>query len=454
MENTQENKSIYDLLRELADIQFNRAKVEAATFTKKGKKLVSSKVNDMRECILESADEYNQKIEFVEGTKTIKNEIEANILRNYELSLSTAKREFEAMHNGIAKEKGNLEIIENTAIMRQDYYGKLLEEEKKKPEYIRGEQLKKQIKDALDNGEDIEKVKVLVEELEITSKAHKVKEYEKEYNENLLTRKRVEEQRIKWDKILDGLQDEERKAIEIVTGKKEELLKASNEKYLTVIAQNQSWLKRAFGKLANIFMANKRYSDNVTKVLSDKVENLSEKIIPDLNEHTKKKAEELRENHEKLIKNFELDEKKYIEDNSQNKLAKDTSGRSAKMYDITREEESKKNIRGTRSKAKEKAEKQKKFNEDNKETVLEKPQEQKKQEEKQEEKIEQTKVEPKEVQKTEKNEKKIEFKTNERINPWKVVGMGKTVGWRGVGKGKKLSIDKKKAGLEKDDGER
>ena len=80
MENTQENKSIYDLLRELADIQFNRAKVEAATFTKKGKKLVSSKVNDMRECILESADEYNQKIEFVEGTKTIKNEIEANIL--------------------------------------------------------------------------------------------------------------------------------------------------------------------------------------------------------------------------------------------------------------------------------------------------------------------------------------------------------------------------------------
>ena len=455
MEKAQENKSIFDLLKELADIQFNRAKVEAALFVKKGIKLISGKVSDMRDCILENAEEYHQKIEFIEGTKTIKNAIEANILRNYELSLNTAKREYEAMRNGIAKEKGNLETIENTAIMRQAKYGKLLEEEKKKPEFAKREELKKQAKEAIDNGDD-DKAASLIEEIRVLNKSLKVKEYEKEYNENLLIRKRVEEQRKKWDKILDGLQGEERTAIEIITGKKENLLKKSDEKYLAVVGK-QNWFKKVIGRIANAFVASKRYADNVTDVLNKKVENISEKLVPGVVKTVEEKREELKKRHEELDKKLkdELREEhvalaRYLDD----KESKDTSRRSEKMYDITKEEEERAKEE-SKEKAKEeqendvKEEHEEEVREENKEEVKEETKEvdEATKEEVKDEAEEELKEEAREEIKEEsKEEDKIEFKQNERINPWKLVGMGRTVGWRGVGKGRKLKIDNRKAG--------
>ena len=426
MEKAQENKSIFDLLKKLADIQFNRAKVGAAEFAKRGKNLVANKVNDMRECILESANEYNQRIEFVEGTKTIKSAMEANILRNYELSLSAAKREYEAMYNGIAKEKGNLEIIENTAMMRQAHFGKLLEEEKKKPEYAKREELKKQAKEAIDNG-DNDKAATLIDEIRILSNSLKADEYEKEYKENLLTRKRVEEQRAKWEKILDGLYDEERKAIEIIAGKKENLLKTSDEKYLAVVGK-QGLFKKIFGKLANMFLSGKKYSENVIKVLSDKVEN-TQKLMPDLAANVREKMQVGMADYQKIKEAFE---KRLKEDEKEAEAAQRDNPadvRSKKMRDINREEE--------KAAAEEEGKEQKVENkkEESKETI-----------------------EPKKE-----DEQEIKFIPNERVNPWKTDAMRKSAGaqavarkdltWRVVGKGKKLSIDKRKAGLEKDDGD-
>lgn len=444
MERAQENKSIFDLLKELADIQFNRAKVEAALFVKKGTKLVSSKVNDVRECILESAEEYHQRIEFIEGTKTIKNATEANILRNYELSLNVAKREYEAMRSGIAREKGNLETIENTAIMRQAKYGKLLEEEKKKPEFVKREELKKQAKEAIDNGDD-DKAASLIDEIRVLNKSLKVGEYEKEYNENLLIRKRVEEQRAKWDKILDGLQEEERTAIEIMTGKKENLLKKTDEKYLAVIGK-QNWFKKVIGRIANAFVASKRYADNVTDVLNRKVENLGEKLVPGVVRAVGEKRAELEKRHEELDKKLKaelVEEHVALASYLDGKGSKDTSRRSEKMYDITKEEEemAKEESKG-KTKGKAKAEPKKEVKKEPKEEVKEEVEEEIKEEPKEEIKEEVRE----EIKEEAKEENKIEFKQNERINPWKVVGMGRTVGWRGVGKGKKIKIDKRKAG--------
>ena len=99
MENIKQEKNVFELFKKLVDLECNNAKVEAVIFAKKGSRLVTNKVNDMHECIVENAKEYGKKIEFVNETQKIKSAIEANILRNYALSLEKVNKQFDNKRN-------------------------------------------------------------------------------------------------------------------------------------------------------------------------------------------------------------------------------------------------------------------------------------------------------------------------------------------------------------------
>ena len=123
MEAVEQEKSVIELLKQIADLEFNNKKVEAIIYAKRGSRLVASKVSEMQECMEEQAKEYGKKLEYDEKTSKLKSAIEANILRNYTLSLEKVNKEFDNKYKTIEEEILKLEEKDIELLIKQDYYG-------------------------------------------------------------------------------------------------------------------------------------------------------------------------------------------------------------------------------------------------------------------------------------------------------------------------------------------
>lgn len=289
MENTEKEKNVYELLKKLSDLECNNAKIEAIIFAKKGSRLVSNKVNDMQECIVENAKEYGKKIEFINETLKIKNAIEANIIRNYTLSLEKVNKQFDIKYKTILEKSLELKNKECEALMVQDYITGLRNEAQKKPEYLREKSLQEQAKIAIDEGnyEELEKIN---EELREISKVNKATKYENQVKHVRVERAKIAEAIKRCEEEIKACEEDRRKAIELIAGRKEDLLQTADKKYLVVL-QEQSWIQKTMGKILNKLNGNKRYTENVTNVLSKKVRDVDYKAIPALRTKLQKETE-------------------------------------------------------------------------------------------------------------------------------------------------------------------
>lgn len=310
MENTVKDKNVYELLKKLTDLECNNAKVEALTFAKKGSRLVSNKVNDMQECILENAKEYGRKLEFVNETAKIKSAIEANIIRNYTLSLEKVNKQFDIKYKTILEKSMELKNKDCEAIMVQDYIAGLRDEAKSKPEYAREKELQEQAKTAIDEG-DYEKLEEINEELRAISKINKATKYEMQVKYIRAERAKIAEAVKKCEEEIKKCEEQRKKAIELIAGKKENLLQTADKKYMLVI-QNQNWIQKTWGRLLNKINGSKRYTENVTNVLTKKVRDIDYKAIPALRTKLQKETEGVMSKVEDItnnIKHIDIEEK-------------------------------------------------------------------------------------------------------------------------------------------------
>lgn len=291
MENEIKDKSIYEVLKKLVDLECNNAKVEAITFAKKGSRLVSTKVNDMQECIVENAREYGKKLEFVNETAKIKSAIEANIIRNYTISLEKVNKQFDIKYKTILEKELELKNKDTEALMLQDSIAKLRDEAKKAPEYAREKELQEQAKIAIDEG-NYDKLEEINKELREISKVNKATKYEAQVKQIRAERAKIAQAIEKCAEELEKCTDDRRQAIELIAGKKENLLQTADKKYMVVL-QNQNWIQKTWGRILNVFNGSKRYTDNVTNVLTKKVRDIEYKSIPKLREKLQNETEEV-----------------------------------------------------------------------------------------------------------------------------------------------------------------
>ncbi len=301
MEIAKQEKSITELLKQLADLEFNNKKVQAIIFAKRGSRLVANKVNDMKECIEEKANEYGRKIEYVQDTSKLKSAIEANILRNYTLSLERVNKEFDNKYKGILEEIMELENMDTNIIIVQDHTARKRDEEKAKPEYAEEQKLKEDAKLALEDG-DYDKLEGINKRLKEISKINKGTELEKKAKNIRADRAKIAEAIKLCYKELENCESERRTAMELIAGKKENLLQTADKKYLLVL-EKQGFLQKAWGMLMNKINGSKRYTENVTNVLTQKVDNIENNAIPNLRKKLQKEIAEIREKTQKTVEN-------------------------------------------------------------------------------------------------------------------------------------------------------
>lgn len=287
----EKDKSIYELLKKLIDLECNNAKVESVIFAKKGSRLVSNKVNDMQECIEENAREYGKKIEYVNETTKIKSAIEANILRNYTLSLEKVNKQYDIKRKNIIEQTMELNKKLYDSYISQSYIEDKIKIAKDSPEYSREKQLREEAKDAIDDG-DYEKLSKINNELKIISKINPISLYERKSKQIRAEIAKVEEAKEMLNKEIEKCQEDRKQAIELITGRKENLLQRADKKYLLVL-KNENFIQKALGKFLNKINGNKKYTENVTNVLTKKVRDVEYKSVPSLREKLTKETEQI-----------------------------------------------------------------------------------------------------------------------------------------------------------------
>lgn len=317
MENIKQEKNIFELFKKLVDLECNNAKVEAIMFAKKGTRLVSNKVNDMSECIVENAKEYGKKLEFVNDTQKIKSAIEANILRNYALSLEKVNKQFDNKRKAIVGEEMRWQARHTVASIQLNVVAKMRDEAKKAPEYLQEKQLQEQAKMAIDEGdyETLSKINKELTEISMRNPATKLEAQARQIRAELAI---IEETIGRCEKHIKDCEIERRNSIELIAGKKENLLQTADKKYLLVL-KNEGWLQRTWGKILNKLNGSKRYTENVTNVLSKKVRDIDYKTLPSLKMKLQAETVAIMEENKEAAKKIKYSE---IKEKNNSKVAK------------------------------------------------------------------------------------------------------------------------------------
>lgn len=352
MESVEQQKSVIELLKQIADLEFNNRKVEAIIFAKRGSRLVSNKVSEMQECIEENAKEYGKKLEYVQETSKLKSAIEANILRNYTLSLERVNKEFDNKYKTIEEQILKVEDKDIELLIKQDYFAMRRNEEKAKPEYAEEQKLKQEAIETIEDG-DYKKLEQINTRLKEISKINNATIFEKMSKDIRADRAKLKETIELCKKELKNCELERKQAIELIAGKKENLLQTADKKYLLVL-EKQGFLQKAWGMLMNKLNGSKRYTENVTNVLTNKVNSIENKSIPSLSKKLHEETKQIVETAQKTTdslsaktedwvnKGKEKEEKatgKIVDNSKRTYNGMLSSYRSARMWTISKLEE-------------------------------------------------------------------------------------------------------------------
>lgn len=297
-----QDKNVIELEKKLEDNIFNEALLLAAIYAKKGSRLVSTKTSEFKELIEEKAREYGKKITYNEASK-IQNTMEANLIREYTLALEKVSKQFELKYKSALSQKLKLQGMDLGAILLQNSTALKRDEYKKAPEYEKEQQLREDAKKAIEEG-DYEALETMNKELREISKVNHATKLEKETKNIRAERAILNEEIKKYDEILKKCEAERRQAIELIAGKKENLMQTSDKKYLLVI-EEQNWFQKTWTKLMNKLNGGKKYIENVVNPLSKKVRDINYKLTPALKSKLQNETEKILKSTEEKIEKFE-----------------------------------------------------------------------------------------------------------------------------------------------------
>lgn len=272
---------LYEELKNTADIDCNIAKVEAATFYKKGNRLISNKLGDMIECVLESSKKYGKKVSFDFKAGKFESTQEQNIFKNYKLALEKFNNIFESNYKKILVAKMKLQTRLTEIEILQNYAAEQRDIEIKKPEYKMEKELQEKAKKAIDdvNYEALEKIN---KDLKETNKKNKALQFEKLAIKKEAQKEKILELLKECENRMADFSEKRRKALEIIVGNKENLIQNSTTKALTVF-EEKNFFRKFVEKLIDRFLGEKRYNENVINVLTKKAKDINYKSVQVLN---------------------------------------------------------------------------------------------------------------------------------------------------------------------------
>lgn len=296
-----QDKNVIELVKQLEDNLFNEALLSAAMYAKKGSRLVSTKVSDFQEFIEEKARDYGKKITYDESTSKIQNTMEANLVREYTLALEKLVKQYDVKYKSILAQKLKLQGMDLGAMLVQNSTAIKRDEYKKAPEYAKEQSLREDAKKAIEEG-DYEALETMNKELQAISKINHATKLEKDAKNIRAERATIDEEIKKYDEILKSCETERRQAVELIAGKKENLMQTSDKKYLLVI-EEQNWFQKTWSKLMNKLNGGKKYIENVINPLSKKVRDINYKSTPALKSKLQSETKKVLETtEEKIVK--------------------------------------------------------------------------------------------------------------------------------------------------------
>lgn len=286
--NLKQVEKVIELAKQRADIMLNKEFVLSIMYSKKGSRLISTKVSELKELLQMNAKQYGKKLLYDSTTGKIKNKQEAELIKAYTSALENIVKQYDDNYKKILELKLKLEgmvlsgqIMQSDTVNRRDMY-------RQAPEYKREQELREELQEALQTG-NYETVEEKNKELLEISKKNKATTLDYESKNIRAEIAYIKEEIEKCTKLQRECEEDRRHAVMLITS---DLLQSTNEKALMVV-KRQGWARRSWTKLLNRVNGDKRYTNNVINPLNKKIRDMNYKNMPPLRKELNDKTEQL-----------------------------------------------------------------------------------------------------------------------------------------------------------------
>jgi len=292
--------NVIELAKQRADIMLNKDFVLAVMYSKKGSRLIETKISELKELLEANAKQYGKKIIYDSKTGKMQNKQEADLIKEYRSALEKIVKQYDDNYKKVLETKLKLEGITISGQIIQNDVANKRDECKKAPEYKREQQLREELEDALRVGDYAtveEKNKELLE-ISKTNPATKLDNDSKNIRAEMAV---MQEEIDKCTKLLKECEEERRLGIYILTS---DLLRSSNEKALMVVKKD-NWIKRSWNKFLNKVNGDKRYTNYVITPLTKKIRDMNYKNMPPIRKQMSDKTAKIRKSSKDKIANLQ-----------------------------------------------------------------------------------------------------------------------------------------------------
>lgn len=283
-------KELVALIKELAQIQAENAKISAQIFAREGKEQIANKTNEMKDKIMEQAKIYGQKAEKVQETYNLNKETKSNILQKYKDSLAEIQEQYETRNESIMQEKSDWQNEEQATMLKEHELKQQRKEIKRSPEYAQQvkeeKELAKEIKKALDEG-DLDLVTAKNEELKRLKEKNPLIKCDNEIEDIQQQRNEIQEIISQCEREMEECKDERDNSIDEATQDKDNKL---------MEMKKQNIFQKMTGAIMNKLNGAKRFKDNVIKKASEKIGYIKDEKLPEVKQETAGKINNFKEN--------------------------------------------------------------------------------------------------------------------------------------------------------------
>ena len=286
--NLEQYEKVIELAKERSNIILNKEFVLSVMYSKKGRRLVATKVSELKELLQAKAKECGKKLIYDQNTGAIKNKQEAELIKAYTESLEKIVQQYDDNYKKILELKLKLEAIEISGQIIQNDTASRRDEYKKAPEYNKEQKLKEELKEALQVG-NYEVVEEKNKELLEISKINKATQLDNESKNIRAEMASIKEEIEKCTQLQRECEEERRIGIQLITS---DLLQSPNEKALMIV-KRQGWARKSWNKFLNRINGDKRYTNYVINPLNKKIRDINYKNMPPIRKKINEKTEEI-----------------------------------------------------------------------------------------------------------------------------------------------------------------
>ena len=299
-QNIEQVDNITELAKFRADVMLNKNFVLAVMYSKKGSRLVATKVSELKELLETQSKEYGKKIIVNSKTGKIENKQEADIIKEYTAALEKIVKQYDDNYKKVLDIKLKLEGIAISGQIIQNDVATKRDKCKNAPEYAKEQQLREELQDALKAG-DYATVEEKNKELLEISKINPATKLDNDSKNIRAEMAVIQEEIEKCDKLLRECEEERRIGIHILTS---DLLRSTNEKALMVVKKD-NWIKRSWNKFLNKVNGDKRYTNYVINPLTKKIRDINYKNMPPIRKQMSDKTARIRKTSKEKIENLQ-----------------------------------------------------------------------------------------------------------------------------------------------------